>query len=150
MSSRCWAVPPMAELKTRATDASVDAFVDAVENPARRKDARTVLALMEKITNREPRMWGSSIVGFGSYTYTYASGRSGEWPLVGFSPRKQALTLYVMPGFDDYQDLLDELGEFRTGKSCLYIKSLAKVDQKILTRILRKSVAQLRKKWPTT
>lgn len=135
----------MADLKTRPTDASVTAFVDAVEDPARRADARTVLDLMARITNRTPQMWGSSIVGFGSYTYTYASGRSGEWPLVGFSPRKQALTLYVMPGFADDQDLLDELGEFRTGKSCLYIKSLAKVDRKILARLLRRSVAHLRK-----
>ena len=94
-------------------------------------------------------MWGSSIICFGTYSYTYASGHSGEWPITGFSPRAHSLTVYIMPGFDDYDALLDRLGTYKTGKSCLYIKSLDRVDQKILARIIRKSVAAMRKKWPT-
>ena len=135
----------MTEPKTRPSDASVDAFLDRVEAPARRADARTVCALMEKITRRPPQLWGSSIVGFGAYTHTYASGRTGEWPLTGFSPRKQALTLYIMSGFSDYESELEQLGEFRTGRSCLYVKDLSKVDQTVLARLIRKSVAYLRK-----
>ena len=139
----------MTELKTRPTSQSVRTFLKGVEDPRRKADAETVCTMMEKITRRPPQMWGSSIVGFGSYTYSYASGRSGDWPLVGFSPRKQALTLYVMSGFDEYDDLLSQLGKFKTGKSCLYIKSLDQVDEKVLARLLRKSVAHLRRKWPT-
>ncbi len=106
-------------------------------------------ALMEKITRRPPQLWGTSIIGFGSYRYEYASGRAGEWPLTGLSPRKQALTLYIMSGFDDYDDLLADLGRFRTGKSCLYVKRLEQIDEQVLARLIRKSVAHLRRKWPT-
>jgi hypothetical protein len=140
----------VAEPKTRPRDANVEGFLKSVKDPRRQADARAVRVLMERITRRPPRLWGSSIVGFGRYTYTYASGRSGDWPLTGFSPRKQALTLYIMSGFDDYEQELTQLGEFTTGKSCLYEKDLAKVDQQVLARLIRKSVAHLRKQWPTS
>ncbi|MEM8765862.1 MAG: DUF1801 domain-containing protein [Pseudomonadota bacterium] len=139
----------MAELKTRPTDAKVSEFLDSVADDRRRADAIQVAALMEQITRRPPRLWGSSIIGFGSYRYQYASGRSGEWPLTGLSPRKQALTLYIMSGFDGYEDLLADLGRFRTGKSCLYVNRLEQIDERILARLIRKSVAHLRRKWPT-
>ena len=139
----------MAELKTRPTDADVNAFLDNVADERRRADARAVCDLMHKITGREPVLWGSSIIGFGSYTYEYASGQTGDWPLTGVSPRKQALTVYVMSGFDEYDSLLAQLGPHKTGRSCLYIRNLDKVDQKVLARLIRKSVAQLRKTWPT-
>ena len=111
----------------------------------RREDARTVCEMMRKITRREPVLWGTSIIGFGTYSYRYARGQSGEWPLTGVSPRKQALTLYVMSGFDK----LEALGPPKTGRSCLYIRNLAKVNQKVLARLIRKSVAYLRKTWQT-
>jgi len=139
----------MTELKTRPSSDDVNLFISRVEDPARRADAETVLSMMRRITQREPLMWGTSIIGFGSYHYTYASGRSGDWPITGFSPRKQALTLYIMSGFEEYETLLAELGEYRTGKSCLYIKALDRVDQKVLKRLIRKSVAYMRKTWPT-
>ena len=103
----------MAELKTRPTDADVDAFLDSVDNDRRRQDARTVCAMMQKITRREPVLWGSSIVGFGTYSYEYANGKRGDWPLTGLSPRKQALTVYVMSGFDEHDELRDAPPEVR-------------------------------------
>ena len=139
----------MAELKTRPTDTDVDAYLDSIEDERRREDARVVCEMMQKITRREPVLWGSSIIGFGTYSYEYASGKRGDWPLTGVSPRKQALTVYVMSGFDEYDELLAELGPHKTGRSCLYIRNLAKVDQKVLARLIRKSVAHLRKTWPT-
>ena len=139
----------MAEPKTRPNDGDVAAFLDAVADDRRREDARTVCELMQTITRREPVLWGSSIIGFGAYTYSYASGRTGEWPLTGVSPRKQALTVYVMSGFAEHDALLDALGPHKTGRSCLYIRNLDKVDQKVLARLIRKSVAHLRKTWPT-
>lgn len=134
----------MAEPKTKRTDASVAAFLEAVEDPRRREDARAVLALMKRITGEEPKMWGASIIGFGSYTYTYASGQTGDWPIAGFSPRKQALTLYVMPGFEKDADILKRLGKHKTGKSCLYLNRLADVDAGVLEELLRRSVERMR------
>lgn len=139
----------MAELKTRPNSADVSAFLDGVDDQRRREDARSVCETMQKITRREPVLWGTSIIGFGSYTYNYTSGRTGDWPLIGVSPRKQALTIYVMSGFDEYDELLEALGPHKTGRSCLYIRDLAKVDDKVLARLIRKSVAHLRSKWPT-
>ncbi|HQN09470.1 MAG TPA: DUF1801 domain-containing protein [Thermoanaerobaculia bacterium] len=134
----------MAEPKTKKTDASVAAFLDAVADPRRREDAREVLALMKRITGEEPKMWGPSIVGFGSYTYTYASGQTGDWPIAGFSPRKQALTLYLMPGFEKDADLMKRLGKHKTGKSCLYLNRLADVDAGVLEELVRRSVERMR------
>ena len=139
----------MAELKTRPTEQNIDGFLSRVEDPVRSQDAERICRMMQRITRRKPQMWGTSIVGFGAYRYSYASGRIGEWPLTGFSPRKQALTLYIMSGFDEYNELLDRLGKYRTGKSCLYLKRLDQVDEKVLVSLIRRSVAHLRKTWPT-
>lgn len=139
----------MAELKTQPSAADVDAFIAAVEDPKRRADAKDLCALMAKITRREPVLWGSSIVGFGAYTYTYASGRTGDWPLTGVSPRKQALSVYIMSGFSGSDQLLADLGPHKVGKSCLYIRDLKKIDTQVLARLIRQSVAHLRRTWPT-
>lgn len=133
---------------TRPGAQEVDALLDAVEPPWRREDARAVLALMRAATGCEPVMWGSGIVGFDRYHYRYDSGREGDAPMVGFSPRKQALVLYVMPGFDGYADLLSKLGRFGTGKSCLYPKRLSDVDPVVLEALVRASVADMRRRYP--
>lgn len=135
----------MSKVKTRQTEADVDAFLQSVSNERRRSDAQTVKTLMERITGCEPRMWGPSIVGFGAYHYRYESGREGDWFLTGFSPRKQALTLYIMPGFTRYDGLMKRLGKYTTGKSCLYVKSLADVDMKVLEELVARSVEHMRK-----
>ena len=137
----------MSDLKTKPNEASVDAYLDSVENPRRREDARRVLALMREITGEPPKMWGSSIVGFGSYHYTYASGREGDWPLVGFAPRKQNLVLYIMPGFARYDALLAALGKHRTGRSCLYVNKLADIDPAVLGELIRESVADMKSRY---
>ena len=135
----------MAALKTRPTNASVDDFLDGVDNDTRREDARRVVEIMQRATCESPRMWGDKIVGFGSYHYKYASGREGDWPLVGLSPGKRHLTLYIMPGFDSYQTLLDSLGKHRTGKSCLYLNRLRDIDMSTLEELIRQSVAEMRR-----
>lgn len=135
----------MSELKTKATKASVMKFLEGVENEQRRADALKMLELMLKITKREARMWGSSMVGFGSYHYKYASGREGDWLLTGFSPRKNDLTVYIMNGFSSYSDLMSKLGKYKTGKSCLYIKKLEDIDLKVLSQLIRKSLNDMRK-----
>ena len=123
--------------KTRPTDAGVDTFLDAVDNERRRKDARTVKAMMERITGWEPKMWGPSIVGFGEYHYRYDSGREGDFLITGFSPRKKALTIYIMPGFARYDALMGKLGKYKTGRSCLYINQLDDVDLSVLEKLMR-------------
>jgi hypothetical protein len=133
----------VAELKTQRNDASVEDFLRGVSSDKRREDSFTILELMRDITGEDPAMWGTSIVGFGSYRYKYASGREGEWPLVGFSPRKRNLTLYIMSGFDEYDALLADLGKYRTGKSCLYINKLEDVDLSILRELVKQSVAHV-------
>jgi hypothetical protein len=137
----------MAELKTKPTKQSVSAFINSVPDEQRRKDCQAVLELMSKVTKAKPEMWGTSIVGFGRYHYKYASGREGEWMLTGFSPRKGDLTVYVMSGFQGVPELMAQLGKYKTGKSCLYIKKLADVDMKVLKRIVEagvKTMAQYR------
>ena len=130
----------MAELKTKETDASVDAFLDRIVDETRRKDCFTLVQIMKKATRAEPRMWGTGIVGFGTYHYQYASGREGDWPIIGFSPRKQDLTLYIGSGFEGYGELLAKLGKHKTAKSCLYIKRLADVDLTVLKELISASV----------
>lgn len=134
----------MAELKTRETEASVNEFLKAIPDKQRRDDCFAIAALMEKVTRTPPRMWGSSIVGFGTYHYRYATGHEGDAPLTGFSPRKGALTLYVLADFDGCAELLEKLGTFKTGKSCLYIKKLADVDQKVLQQLIVASVRHMK------
>ena len=133
----------MAQLKTQKNDASVEEFRDSVANERKRQDSYAILELMQDVTGEEPAMWGTSIVGFGSYHYKYASGRENEWFLVGFSPRKQNLTLYIMSGFDDYESLLADLGKYKTGKSCLYINKLEDVDLPTLRELVKKSVTHM-------
>lgn len=130
----------MAEAKTQPTDEPVADFLARVADPKRRAECETVLAMMRRATGVEPVMWGTGIVGFGSYRYTYASGRSGDWPVIGFSPRKSDLTLYLMPGFESNQALLAKLGKHRTGVSCLYLKRLSDVDLPTLEQLVQDAV----------
>ncbi|GAA5221590.1 DUF1801 domain-containing protein [Membranihabitans marinus] len=134
------------ELKTKVNDDDVMAFLNAVEPENRRLDALTIHELMTEITQVKGKMWGKSIVGFGKYSYTYASGHSGEWMAIGFSPRKQSLTLYIMPGFDKYEDLLNQLGKHKIGKSCLYINKLDDIDLKVLKMMIQQSYDFMMKK----
>jgi hypothetical protein len=129
------------ENKTQKTDASVTAYLDSVENERRRQDGYALLEMMREETGEEPAMWGDSMVGFGSYHYKYESGREGDMMAVGFSPRKQALSVYIMPGFKDpeYEALLSRLGKHRTGASCLYINKLSDVDQDVLRQMVARS-----------
>ena len=130
----------MAELKTKATSASVGKFLAAVKDAQRRADCLTVAKLMQQVTKAPPKMWGGSIVGFGDYTYHYASGRELQWFLVGFLPRKEALTLYLMPGTLEFSGALKSLGKYKTGKGCVYIKRLEDVNQRALKTLVQASV----------
>ena len=134
----------MAENKTKATKLSVAAFICAIADSAKRADARALVNLLQSVSGEKPKMWGPSIIGFGSYHYRYESGREGDMPLIGFSPRKPALVLYNMLGFSDSAALLAKLGKHKTGKGCLYIKNLADVDQKVLQALAVKSIAGMR------
>ncbi len=135
----------MAELKTRPNDRDVEKFLDSVTDERRRRDARTILNLMRKTTKAEPRMWGDSMVGFGSYHYKYETGREGDWFVTGFSPRRQNLTLYLMAGFHGCDDLLKKLGKHKVGKSCLYLKSLDDIHLPTLRELVKRSVKGLSK-----
>jgi len=129
----------MAELKTQKNDDSVDEFLSSIQDDRKREDSRSLVALMERVTGQSPRMWGSSIVGFGDRHYRYASGREGDWFRVGFSPRKQSLTLYVMEYVSDNDPLLDRLGAYTTGKACIYIRRLDDIDLGVLDRLVERS-----------
>jgi hypothetical protein len=133
-----------AEVKTKVNDASVTEFLDGVADEQRRNDCYEILKMMKQVTKEEPKMWGSSIVGFGSYHYKGKSGREGDWMLTGFSPRKQALTLYLMGGFEAHDELLEKLGKFTTGAGCLYIKRLGDVDKKVLKELVQASVRRMK------
>ena len=135
------------ENKTKPTRASVTAFLNGVENETRRRDAKTVLALMKKVTGEKPKMWGPSIVGFGQYHYKYASGREGDAANVGFSPRKANLVLYVMGSISEDDPLRDKLGKYKTGRGCLYINKLEDVDMKVLEKIIEKSYKKTIRKY---
>lgn len=130
----------MGELKTKVNDSSVEDFINSVSNPVRRQDGFTLLEMFTRLTGEKPRMWGTSMVGFGQYHYkSERSNQEGDWPLSAFSPRKQSLTLYIMPGLGDYSELLNKLGKHKTGVGCLYINKLADVDLKVLERLIKKS-----------
>ena len=135
--------------KTVETDANVGEFIDSVEHDQKRADSHEVLQMMREITGQEPKMWGASLVGFGSYHYRYASGREGDFFLTGFSPRKQALTVYIMPGFASFDDLMSKLGKYKTGKSCLYIKKLDDIDRDCLRELIEQSVLYMRETYET-
>jgi hypothetical protein len=133
-----------AELKTKVNDASVEGFLNSVTDEQKREDCFEILKLMKQVTKETPKMWGSSIVGFGSYHYKGASGREGDWMLTGFSPRKQNLTLYIMGGFNSNKDLLKKLGKYKTSVGCLYIKKLDDVDRKVLKELVAESVRTMK------
>jgi Domain of unknown function (DU1801) len=138
----------MAENKTQPTPASVEAFIDAVDHPGRREDARVALKLLSEVTGEAPVMWGPSIIGFGRYHYRYESGREGDAPLVGFSPRK-ANTVFYMAAYDDARgDFLNRLGKHKSGQSCVYVNRLSDIDQDVLAEMARWSVEALKARYP--
>ena len=135
----------MAELKTKVNDASVTAFLDAVEDESKRDDCYEILKMMQDATGEQPKMWGTSIIGFGTYHYKYASGQEGDWMRIGFSPRKQNIALYFMAGVEKHPDLLEKIGKYKTGKSCFYIKKLDDVDGKVLKEMMKANLAELKR-----
>jgi hypothetical protein len=134
--------------KTQPTRQSPGAFIATVEHPQRRADGETLLALFSRVTGLKPKMWGTSIIGYGRYQYRYQSGREGEYFQTGFSPRKTALTIYIMPGYQDLSAMLARLGKHKTGKSCLYINKLSDVDLAVLEEIIRFGLAYMHKNYP--
>ncbi len=136
------------ELKTKVNKASVAAFLNSVKDPEQRKDAKEIDKIMRQITGQKPKMWGTSIVGYGTYTYHYASGQSGDWMRTGFSPRKQALTIYIMPGYSMNMPLLKKLGPYKKGKSCLYIKRLSDIHLPTLKKIIIAGWKDMEKRYP--
>ena len=139
----------MAELKTRPNDASVEAFLNAIEDEGKRQDAFTLVTLMRKITKSPPQMWGGSIVGFGKYHYKYDSGREGDNMLIGFSPRKANLVFYMDRGFDQFDALLEKLGKYTSGTGCLYVKRLKDIDMDTLKQMIDLSVSHTREAHPS-
>ena len=140
----------MAEAKTRPTDASVDAYIDAISDTTRQSDCRALVAMLTRITGKPPVMWGPSIVGFDKYHYKYASGREGESCLLGFSSRKSALTIYVTSGFEGTESILAELGKYKTAKACLYVKKLSDIDLDALERLLNHAASEMKRRYPTS
>ena len=138
----------MADLKTRPNDGSVTEFLNSIDDPAKRADCRKIAAIMRAATGARAKMWGTSIVGYGRYHYRYASGREGDWFECGYSPRAQNITLYIMPGYSPFKDLMKRLGKYKAGKSCLYIRRLSDVDVAVLEELITKSVLHLRKLYP--
>ena len=137
----------MAGNKTKVTTASVASFLNDIADKQKRADAKKVAAIMRKATGCRAKMWGSSIVGYGKYHYKYASGREGDWALTGFSPRKRDLTVYIMPGFTPFETLMNRLGKYKTGKSCLYINKLADIDESVLEELISESVKLMRERY---
>jgi len=137
----------MAELKTKQTDQSVEKFLNTVTDKKRREDSFSVLEMMKQITKMEPKMWGPSIVGFGTYHYKYESGHEGDMCMIGFSPRKQSLTLYILPGFANYEELMKKLGKYKTGKACLYINKLEDVDIATLKKLIKEGFTYMARKY---
>ncbi len=139
----------MAENKTKPGAISVAAFINGIEDRERRSEVKKVAAMMRAATGSRARMWGTSIMGFGSYHYRYDSGREGDFLITGLSPRKQALTVYIMPGFSHFEGLMKKLGKYKTGKSCLYIRRLADIDEKVLNRLIVDAVKYMRRNYET-
>lgn len=138
----------MAELKTKVTDTSVIDFLESIPNEQVRSDCQTIVQIMRQATNSSAKMWGSSIVGFGTYHYQYASGHEGNTLRIGFSPRKQNIVLYISKGDQEYQELISRLGKHSVGKSCLYIKKLSDVDLPTLEKLIQGSINHLLEKYP--
>jgi hypothetical protein len=140
----------MAEAKTKPTAVSVDTFIAAIPDAGQREDSRRLRSMMEEITGEKAVLWGPSIVGFGQYHYEYDSGHSGDSCLVGFSPRKQNLSIYLMPGFDGRASLLEKLGKHKTAKACLYVKRLSDVDEAVLRKLIAASAESMRSRYPSS
>jgi len=138
----------MSDLKTQPTAASVAAFLKSIEDPRRRAECETVKKMMGRVTGHRAKMWGDSIVGYGRYHYKYASGREGDFFLTGFSPRKAALTVYMVPGFKPCGSLMKKLGKHKHSSSCLYLTRLENVDLDVLEKLVTKSVELMRKRYP--
>lgn len=136
-----------AELKTKKNNQSVKEFIDSVEDETKRSDCKEIAKMMRKATGKNAKMWGDAIVGFDEYHYKYDSGREGDWMRMGFSPRKNAITLYIMDGFGKYDELMEKLGKHKTGKSCLYIKKLDDVDKEVLEELIEGSVKHFNDKY---
>lgn len=137
-----------AENKTKPTEVSPEDFVANVEHPVRRADAQRLLEIFDEITGLQPRMWGPGIIGYGEYHYKYESGREGDFMMTGFSPRKSNLSIYILPGYTDFADLLGRLGKHKHGKSCLYINKLADVDESVLKELIMAGFEDLKTKYP--
>lgn len=139
----------MTELKTKQNNTSVTEFIHTfADSEQKRKDSFELLSLMQEFTGYEPKMWGPSIIGFGSYHYkSERSRQEGDWPLVGFSPRKAAISLYVYTGLKEHEHLLDGLGKFKMGKACIYVKKLSDIDQDVLKRLMKETIAYLQKRY---
>lgn len=133
----------MADMKTKPTERDVHDFLASVDDK-QRTDCQTLVELMQSVTGEEPKLWGPSMVGFGEYHYVYESGREGDWFLTGFAPRKQNISIYIMAGFDRYEELTAKLGKYKTGKSCLYVKSLADVNVEVLRKLIGASVEHVK------
>jgi hypothetical protein len=140
----------MAENKTKPTVRSPADFIAAVEHPIRCADAQALDAMFQQITGWQPQMWGPTMIGYGSYHYTYESGRSGDFLATGFSPRKTNLSIYIMPGYADFSEILARLGKHKIGKSCLYVNKLADIDMDVLAELVRAGLDDLAQKWPVT
>ncbi len=133
------------ENKTKPTEVSVQAFLDCVEHPTRAADAKVLEQLFRRVTGFQPQMWGPSIVGYGQYHYKYKTGREGDFLATGFSPRKANLSIYIMPGYQDYSEILSRLGKHKTGASCLYVNKLADIDLSVLEELIKAGLADLDK-----
>nr|WP_299205733.1 DUF1801 domain-containing protein [uncultured Brumimicrobium sp.] len=138
----------MAKNKTQETEQNVEEFIESFANTEqKKKDSFELIKIMKEVTGFEPKMWGPTIIGFGSYHYTYASGHEGDAPLVGFSPRKAEISLYVFTGAEEHEHLLENLGKFRKGKSCIYIKKLENIDQEELKKVMRETIQFVKEKY---
>lgn len=138
----------MSENKTQMTDENVTEYLQSVQPARRSEDGLALDRLFRRVTGCEPRMWGASIVGYGTYAYTYKSGRTGEWLATGFAPRKASLSIYVMPGYANFGDILGRLGKHKTGRSCLYVNKLSDIDTDVLAELIRAGLDDLAKHWP--
>lgn len=138
----------MASNKTHVTEVSPADFIASVEHPVRRADAQALDVLFREVTGFQPKMWGPTIIGYGTYHYRYESGREGDTLATGFSPRKSSLSIYIMPGYADFGDILDRLGKHKIGKACLYVNKLADIDTAVLRELIRVGLDDLDARWP--
>jgi len=134
--------------KTTQNEDSVDEFLKKIEDPEKQKTSWQLLEIIKEISGKEPKMWGDYIIGFGKYHYKYATGREGDWMRIAFSPRKQNFSIYIMDGFDNHSELMEKLGKYKTGKSCLYINKLQDIDTNILKEIMKESLFNMEKLYP--